>query len=294
MENGFAIEEQNRKLMFDKKNDSITLMEAADGGLYVLNGFRQDGEYVFNVYFTTKKEWSSFVSSYRHENAKFLKNGPDYFIELMDDEYLDRFGKCRKDVEVLGVIHEEETLSSVFNKFLSRSLSGLYQHTKMDVRTLDEKAEYYEQLRQRGRALSPTQEKVLDYSKRVDRQEYADYMAAESYRHAAQKAAREETKAANVEKAKLQAERNSASYEDKVRILAQVKKEISALQNLVDLGIELSDSQNDILKFGKYLSTTLEDYQNLNESGQVIDQDGMDPKVRTMYQEYYESVGRTK
>ena len=52
--------------------------------------------------------------------------------------------------------------------------------------------------------------------------------------------------------------------------------------------------QNDILKFGKYLSTTLEDYQNLNESGQVIDQDGMDPKVRTMYQEYYESVGRTK
>ena len=51
---------------------------------------------------------------------------------------------------------------------------------------------------------------------------------------------------------------------------------------------------NDILKFGKYLSTTLEDYQNLNESGQVIDQDGMDPKVRTMYQEYYESVGRTK
>lgn len=294
MENGFAIEEQNRKLMFDKKNDSITLMEAADGGLYVLNGFKQDGEYVFNVYFTTKNEWRNFVSSYRNDNDKFLKNGPDFFINLMKDEYWDRFGKCRKDVEVSGIIYENETLSSVFNKFISRGLSGLYQHPKIDVRSLDEKAEYYEQLRKRGRALSPTQEKLLDYSQKVDRQDYADYLAAENKRYAAQQAAREEVKAANEEKAVLQDERNRVSYEDKIRILARVKKEISALQNVTDLGIELSDSQRDILKFGEYLSSTLEKHQSLSRDGQVIDQDGMDSEVRAMYQEYYESVGRTK
>lgn len=294
MGNGFAIEEQNRKLMFDKKNDSITLLECADGGLYVLNGFKQDDEYVFNVYFTTKKDWHHFISPYRSDNKKFLKNGPDFFRELMLDESWNRFGKCRKTVEVSGIIYENETLSSVFNKFLSRGLSGLYQHPKIDVRSLDEKAEYYEQLRSRGRALSQTQEKILDYSQKVDRQGYAEYLATASRRKAAQQAAREEIKTENEKKAKLQDEKNRISYEDRVRILARVKKEISALRNLNDLGIELSDSQKDILKFGEYLSSTLEDYQTLSRDGQIIDQDGMDPEVRVMYQEYYESKERAR